>query len=82
MDTGKILLGIALVMFSGALMVNPSGAAEYSTNPQVGSGSEVCLAGTSTVDDSLSTLQVLGMDPTDSGPVLDRCGDSGCTTFL
>jgi hypothetical protein len=51
MDTGKILLGIALVMFSGALMVNPSGAMVYDA-PQVGSGSDVFVTGTFTADDS------------------------------
>jgi hypothetical protein len=44
MDTGKVLLGIALVVFSGALMVNPSSAAGYNASPQVGSGSPVFAA--------------------------------------
>ena len=44
MDTGKILLGIALVVFSAALMVHPSSAMEDAAPLQVGSGSAVIAA--------------------------------------
>ena len=79
MDTGKILLGIALVMFSGALMVNPSGAAVYDASPQVGSG-DVFVAGTLTADDFMSTAQVRGMDQACSDPAFVICCNSGFTT--
>lgn len=38
MDTGKILIGIALVMFSAALMVSPSSAAGVDASRGVGNG--------------------------------------------
>ena len=38
MDTGKIFIGIALVMFSAALMVNPTSAYGFGVAREVGSG--------------------------------------------
>ena len=38
MDTGKIFIGIALVMFSAALMVNPTSAYGFGVPREVGSG--------------------------------------------
>ena len=45
MDTGKILIGIALVMFSAALMATPSSAAGNDSSRQVGNGSAVVIIG-------------------------------------
>jgi hypothetical protein len=45
MDTGKILIGIALVMFSAALMATPSSAAGNDSSRQVGNGSTVVIIG-------------------------------------
>ena len=39
MDTGKILIGIALVLLSAALMVSPSNAAGTGSSREVGNGS-------------------------------------------
>lgn len=41
MDAGKILIGIALVMFSATLMVTPSSAAVIDVSRGVGNGSVV-----------------------------------------
>ena len=38
MDTGKILIGIALVLLSAALMVSPSNAAGTDSSREVGNG--------------------------------------------
>ena len=46
MDSGKILIGIALVMFSAALMVTPSSAAGSDVSPGVGNGNAVTITGT------------------------------------
>ncbi|HVN74085.1 MAG TPA: hypothetical protein VMT44_05785 [Methanoregula sp.] len=53
MDTGKILLGIALVLFSAALMVNPSSAAGNDTSREVGNGSAAPVAGCAMLTETL-----------------------------
>ena len=45
MDTGKILIGIALVIFSAGLMVTPSTAAGTYSSPQVGNGTGFTVTG-------------------------------------
>jgi len=45
MDAGKILLGIALVIFSAALLVTPSSAAGTGTPREVGTGCAAPAAG-------------------------------------
>ena len=49
MDAGKILLGIAMVVFSAALMVHPSAAAVETASPQVGSGVGVFATSINTI---------------------------------
>jgi hypothetical protein len=51
MDTGKILIGIALVMFSAALMVTPSSAAGSDASRGVGNGGAVYITGSVMVTD-------------------------------
>jgi hypothetical protein len=53
MDTGKILIGIALVMFSAALMVTPSSAAGSDASPGVGNGNAFFITGNAVIADSL-----------------------------
>ena len=50
MDSGKILIGIALVMFSAALMVSPSSAALTDSSRQVGIGTPVVVTGAMQTD--------------------------------
>jgi len=45
MDTAKIFLGIALVMFSAALMVTPSNAYGFDTPREVGNGNTAIAVG-------------------------------------
>jgi hypothetical protein len=45
MDTAKIFLGLALVVFSAALMVTPSNAYGYDTPRDVGNGNVAVAAG-------------------------------------
>jgi len=52
MDAGKILLGIALVVFSAALIVHPSAAALETAHLQVGSGGAVFAMGSFSVAES------------------------------
>ena len=45
MDTAKIFLGLALVMFSAALMVTPSNAYGYDTIHEIGNGNATVTTG-------------------------------------
>lgn len=60
MDTGKILIGIALVMFSAALMVTPSSAAGSYASQRVGSGSAFFITGNAVMADSLMSTGAAG----------------------
>jgi hypothetical protein len=57
MDSGKILIGIALVMFSAALMVSPSSAAGNDASRQVGNGTAVVFTGAAVLTDSPGVLR-------------------------
>jgi hypothetical protein len=59
MDTGKIFLGIALLAFSAAMVINPASAAGCDSSCTVGSGdyyTPECGCGNGTLQDMDDTL--------------------------
>ena len=61
MDTGKILIGISLVMLSAAILVSPSHAMEY--DHSFAAGGDVLFAGDLRTDAGVPASLKTTMDP-------------------